>query len=115
MALRAKSASAEVDPNCLLDVRAHAVIARLVVCGQEPSVDRSSDISPAHRPRHPRPAYPALPYRFIAFPGLDARRGESGSNRDMRDERDGGERAVTMEADKVRNWVCGTRAEILRS
>ena len=25
----------------------------------------------------------------------------------MGNERDGGERAVTMEADKVRNWVCG--------
>ena len=45
-------------------------------------------------------------YRFIAELGLDARRAESGSERDSGNERERGERAV-MEADKVRNWVRG--------
>jgi len=45
-------------------------------------------------------------YRFIAVPRPDARRVESGSDRDRGNERERGERAV-MEADKVRNWVRG--------
>jgi hypothetical protein len=38
---------------------------------------------PARRPRHPCPAYPALLYRFIAVPGVDAWLVESENDGDM--------------------------------
>ncbi|KAF8485729.1 hypothetical protein DFH94DRAFT_678561 [Russula ochroleuca] len=66
----------------------------------EPSVCRSSDISPRTPSTPPLPPCPVLPHRFVAVPGLDARRVESGIYRDMGNEREKGERAV-MEADKV--------------
>ena len=64
---------------------------------------RSCDISPVRPARHPRPAYPALPFRFIAVPRLDSRRVEKGSDRDVGNERERDERAVMMEVNKVRN------------
>jgi len=72
----------------------------VVISGLEPSVCRSSDISPRTPSTPPLPPCPVLPHRFVAVPGLDARRVESGIYRDMGNEREKGERAV-MEADKV--------------